>query len=211
MYASLAGGQSFTKLDLNNAYLQIELEEESKKYVTINTSRGLFQYNRLPFGVSSSPAIFQRVIDNVLQRIPYVCAYLDDILLTGRTDDEHLSNLDKVLSRLAKAGMKLNVDKCTFMPPEVTYLGYRIDKEGLHAVNEKVQSIAMAPAPQNSKELRSDLGCLNYYGRFIKNLSSEIAPLNKLLTKNEQFVWGADEENAFQRSKELLLLGYSQG
>ena len=100
LYASLAGGQSFTKLDLKNAYLQIELEEESKKYVTINTSRGLFQYNRLPFGVSSSPAIFQRVIDNVLQRIPYVCAYLDDILVTGRTDDEHLSNLDKVLQRL---------------------------------------------------------------------------------------------------------------
>ena len=165
LYASLAGGQSFTELDLKNAYLQIELEEESKKYVTINTSRGLFQYNRLPFGVSSSPAIFQRVIYNVLQIIPYVCAYLDDILVTVRTDDEHLSNLDKVLSRLAKAGMRLNVDKCTFMAPEVTYLGYRIDKEGLHAVNEKVQAIAMAPAPQNSKELRSYLGCLNYYGR----------------------------------------------
>ena len=133
-----------------------------------------------------------------------MCGYLDDILVTGRTDDEHLSNLDKVLLRLAKAGMRLNVDKCTFMAPEVTYLGYRIDKEGLHAVNEKVEAIAMAPAPQNSKELRSYLGCLNYYGRFLKNLSSEIAPLNKLLTKNEQFVWGADEENAFQRSKELL-------
>ena len=92
-------------------------------------SRGLFQYNRLPFGVSSSPAIFQRVIDNVLQKIPYVCAYLDDILVTGRTDEEHLPNLDKVLSRLAKAGMRLNVDKCTFVAPEVTYLGYRIDKE----------------------------------------------------------------------------------
>ena len=106
LYASLAGGQSFTKLDLKNAYLQIELEEESKKFVTMNTSRGLFQYNRLPFGVSSSPAIFQRVIDNVLKRIPYVCAYLDDILVTGRTDEEHLHNLDKVLSRLARAGMR---------------------------------------------------------------------------------------------------------
>ena len=87
LYASLAGGQIFTKLDLKNAYLQIELEEESNKCVTINTSRGLFQCNRLPFGVISSPAIFQRVIDNVLQRIPYVCAYLDDILVTGRTDE----------------------------------------------------------------------------------------------------------------------------
>ena len=122
----------------------------------------------------------------------------------GANLEEHLHNLDKVLSRLATAGMRLNVDKCTFMAPEVTYLGYRIDKEGLHAVSEKVQAIAMAPAPQNCKELRSYLGCLNYYGRFIKNLSSEIAPLNKLLTKNEQFVWGSDEENAFQRSKELL-------
>ena len=96
LYASLAGGQSFIKLDLKNAYLQIELEEESKKCVTVNTSRGLFQYKRLPFGVSSSPAIFQRVIDNVLQIIPYVCAYLDDIRVTGRTDEEHLLNLYKV-------------------------------------------------------------------------------------------------------------------
>ena len=102
--------------------------------------------------------------------IPYVCAYLDDILVTGRTDEEHLHNLDKVLSRLATAGMRLNVDKCTFMAPEVTYLGHRIDKEGLHAVNEKVQAIALATAPQNCKELRSYLGCLNYYGQVIKNL-----------------------------------------
>ena len=138
--------------------------------MTINTSRGLFQYNRLPFGVSSTPPIFQRVIDNVLQKIPYVCAYLDDILVTGRTDEEHLHNLDKVLSRLATAGMRLIVDKCTFMAPEVTYLGYRIDKEGLHAVNEKVQAIALATEPHNCKELRSYLGCLNYYGQFIKNL-----------------------------------------
>ena len=130
--------------------------------------------NRLRFGVSSSPAIFQRVIDNVLQRIPYVCAYLDDILVTGRTNEEHLHNLDKVLSRLATAGMRLNVDKCTYMAPDVTYLGYRIDKEGLHAVNEKVQEITMAPASHNCKELRSYLGCLSYYGEFIKNLSSEL-------------------------------------
>ena len=129
---------------------------------------------------------------------------IDNLVPSAGQMTKHLHNLDKVLSRLATAGMTLNVDKCTFMAPEVTYLGYRIDKEGLHAVNEKVQSIAMAPAPQNCKELRSYLGCLNYYGRFIKNLSSEIAPLNKLLTKNEQFVWGSDEENAFQRSKELL-------
>ena len=134
----------------------------SKKYVTINTSRGLFQYNRLPFGVSSAPAIFQRVIDNVLQGIPGVCAYLDDILVTGRTQEEHLQNLDRVLSRLSTAGLRLNVDKCTFMAPEVTYLGYRIDKEGLHAVKEKVQAVSMAPAPRNTKELRSYLGCLNY-------------------------------------------------
>ena len=87
-----------------------------------------------------------------------VCAYIDGMLMDGRTDVEKLLNLEKVVSRLAKAGMRLNIDKCTFMAPEITYLGYRIDKEGLQAVNENVQAIAMAASPQNGKELRSYLG-----------------------------------------------------
>ena len=112
LFASPAGGQAFSKLDLAHAYLQLELNGESKKLVTINTQKGLFQYNRLPFGVSAAPSIFQRTIEGVLQGIPNVCVYLDDILITGKTNSEHLMNLHAVLTRLEEAGMRLKRKKC---------------------------------------------------------------------------------------------------
>ena len=115
LFASLAGGQAFSKLDLAHAYLQLELNGESKKLVTINTQKGLFQYNRLPFGVSAAPSIFQRTIEGVLQGIPNVCVYLDDILITGKTNSEHLMNLHAVLTRLEEAGMRLKRKKCSFL------------------------------------------------------------------------------------------------
>ena len=103
LFATLAGGKTFSKLDLQHAYLQLPLETNSKQYTTINTYRGLFQYNRLPFGVSSAPGIFQRAIDGLVKGIPYVAAYMDDILLTGETQEQHLANLSAVLERLKTA------------------------------------------------------------------------------------------------------------
>uniref|UniRef100_H3AL86 ribonuclease H n=1 Tax=Latimeria chalumnae TaxID=7897 RepID=H3AL86_LATCH len=199
LYAKLSGGKKFTKLDLKNVYLQIELEEDSKKFVTINTQRGLFQYNHLSFGMSSAPAIFQWVVDNLLQGIPYICTYLDDIIVLGREQ-----NLNQVLERLSKVGMWLNMDKCTFMEAEVTYLGYHINAEGLQPVAEKACAIARAPEPTNVHELGSYLGLLNYYRRFIPNLSTRLAPLYKLLNKNVHFTWGPVQAQAFQLSKGLL-------
>jgi hypothetical protein len=90
LFATLAGGKLFTKLDMSNAYQQLLLDEDSKQYVTINTHKGLFKYNRLVFGVASSPAIFQRTMDTLLQGIPHVAVYLDDILITGATEAKAL-------------------------------------------------------------------------------------------------------------------------
>ena len=98
LFSSLAGGKLFSKLDLSHAYQQLLLEEESKQYFTINTHRGLFRYNRLPFGVSSAQAILKRVMESTLQGIPHTVVYLDDILVTGRTHQEHLWNLQIVLT-----------------------------------------------------------------------------------------------------------------
>ena len=127
LFARIAGGQKFTTLDVDRAYQQLVLDEESRKYVVINTYQGLFQY-RLPFGVSSAPRIFQRTMETLLQAIPGVVVYLDDILITGRNEQEHLSNLGKGSTKLEEAGLRLNKDKCWFMQSKVVYLGHVIDK-----------------------------------------------------------------------------------
>eukprot|EP00066_Takifugu_rubripes_P012215 XP_011601481.1 PREDICTED: uncharacterized protein K02A2.6-like [Takifugu rubripes] len=144
LFATLSGGQKFSKLDLSHAYHQISLDEEAKKYVTINTHKGLFTYRVLPFGVSSSPAIFQRTMEGLLQGIPHVTIFLDDILLTGKDDREHLQTLARVLKRLQEAGLRLKRSKCLFMNEEVMFLGHKVDATGLHPVHEKLDKEGLA-------------------------------------------------------------------
>ena len=96
LFATLAGGKRFSKLDLSQAYQQLVLNDESKQYTTINTHRGLYQYTRLPFGVASAPALFQKIMDTILQGIPHVICYIDDILVTGANQEDHLRNLAEV-------------------------------------------------------------------------------------------------------------------
>ena len=130
---------------MSQAYQQLCLDEDSQKYVIINTSKGLFRYNRLPFGISSAPGIFQRVIESLLQGIPKVVVYLDDILVTGSTDEEHLQNLAEVLKRIQQAGLRLKKEKCEFLAKSVVYLGHMIDEKGLHPTTDKVDAITKAP------------------------------------------------------------------
>ncbi|CAB4004480.1 LOW QUALITY PROTEIN: uncharacterized protein K02A2.6-like [Paramuricea clavata] len=145
LLTTLSGSQKFTKLDMSQAYQQLRLDEESKKYTTINTHKGLYQYNRLLFGISSAPGIFQRTPENLLQGIPSVIVRVDDILVGGKDDADHLSNLNAVLTRLSGAGLRLKKIKCCFMASDVTYCGYGINKNGIHPVVEKVEAITKAP------------------------------------------------------------------
>ncbi|KAL5517106.1 hypothetical protein EMCRGX_G002578 [Ephydatia muelleri] len=124
LFAALEGGLRFTKLNLRQAYQQLALEEGSQEFVTVNTHQGLYQFTRLPFGVASAPAIFQKIMDEILQGIPRVVCYLDDILISGSSDKEHLTNLEEVLKRLREAGIHLCKEKCVFWAESVEYLGH---------------------------------------------------------------------------------------
>ena len=112
LFTCLTGGKLFTKLDLTAAYQQMLLDEPSSRLVTINTTKGLFRYSRLPFGVASAPAVFQKTMETILQGMPHVICYLDDILITGCTEAEHANNLEEVLSRLQAHGVRLKREKC---------------------------------------------------------------------------------------------------
>ena len=149
IFASLAGGQSFSKLDLSQAYQQLPLDAASSELVTINTHLGLYGYTRLPFGVASAPAIFQRTMDAVLHGLPRVMCYLDDIILTGSTEAEHLATLATVLECLRSHGFRLKHQKCSFLQPSVEYLGHVVDAQGLHTTRGKQQAMADAPTPTN--------------------------------------------------------------
>ena len=205
LFASVANGKVFSKLDLSQAYQQMLLNSESEKYLTINTHLGLYQYTRLPFGVASAPAMFQRAMDIILQGIPSVVCYIDDILVSGDTEEQHLDRLEQVLKRLHEYGLRLKMKKCDFLKPSVEYLGHGVDKHGLHALPSKVKAIVEAPEPRNVQELRSFLGLLNHYSKFIQNLSSIIHPLNQLLQHDVTWKWSDDCAKAFKRAKESLV------
>ena len=204
LFARLAKGRYFSKLDLSQAYQQLPLAEESKQLVVINTPKGLFRFTRLPYGISSAPGIFQRVIEGLLQGVEGVVVYLDDILITGATKEDHLVTLEEVLNRLDKVGLRVKRKKCEFLKESVGYLGHKIDALGLHPLADKVQAIKDAPTPRSLQELRSYLGILTYYGKFLPNLSSVLSPLYNLLRKDVPWHWGPKQAEAFRASKELL-------
>ena len=204
LFKALNGGCKFTKLDLADAYLQVELKEESKKMVVINTHKGLYGYRSLPFGLNCAPAIFQKIIDQTVAGIPGVVSYLDDLVVTGKTDQEHIANLKKALDRLKTTGFRLKMEKCEFFQAEVRYLGHIIDKSGIRPQPDKLKAIVDMPFPQNPKELRSFLGMVNYYDKFTPGLASKCAILNDLLHKDAKWKWSERHLKAVEVIKTAL-------
>ena len=204
IFATLAGGQRFSKLDLRQAYLHMVMNEESSNLLTLNTHKGLYKMNRLAFGVSSAPAMWQRSMEQILQGIPGVQCILDDMIITGRNDTEHLHNLERVLKVLRDRGLRLNKSKCEFFKKKVIYCGHAIDAQGLHKTQEKIQAVNNAPPPTNVSQVRSFLGLINYYHRFLPDLATVLHPLNQLLEKNRKWAWTPGCDKAFKVAKTLI-------
>lgn len=194
----------YSQIDMCQAYLQLKIDDESKEYTTINTGFGLYTYNCLPFGVSCSPFLFQAFISQVLSGVDNVIAYQDDILIASTDRESHNVLLDTVLSKLKHAGVKINVDKSSFFQSSVKYLGFVFDEKGVRPSPNKVKPILDAPAPQNIQQLQSFIGLCNFYSRFIRNFSTVMTPLYKLLRKNIKFCWGTEQQSSFDLIKGLF-------
>ncbi|XP_058456730.1 uncharacterized protein K02A2.6-like [Malaya genurostris] len=213
MFANMAGGQKFSKLDLSQAYMQMSVKQEDQFMLTLNTHLGLFQPTRLMYGVASAPAIFQRQISQILQGIPGVTVFLDDVKVTGPDDETHLRRLREVLRRLHEHNMRVNASKCEFFSDSIEYCGYVIDRQGIHKMQKKIDAIQMMPRPENREQVRAFLGLVNYYGRFMRNLSTKLYPINNLLKDKTPFVWTTACEEAFlwvkrEMQSESLLVHY---
>ncbi|XP_062714152.1 uncharacterized protein K02A2.6-like [Aedes albopictus] len=213
IFAQLAGSRVFSIIDLSDAYLQVEVDDDSKKLLTINTHKGLFQFNRLAPGVKSAPGAFQRLVGGMTADIPGVRSFIDDAIVFGATWEEHAKSLNKLLTRLAQYGFHVKAEKCKFFQTELGYLGHIVDRHGIRPDTEKLQAIANIPAPTNVTELRSFLGAVNYYGRFVRNIHELRHPLDQLLKKDVKWQWNDRCQQSFEKFKavlqsELLLTHY---
>ena len=199
----LAGGEKFTKLDLTQAYLSINVDPEHRKYVTINTQKGLYQYNRVPYGVTDSGAKFQKPLDQLLTGAQGAQAMVDDVIITGRDDAEHLRNLEEVLQRLQNAGLKANKYKCSFLQDSITFCGHVVTKDGIKQEPEKQAAIINAPKPQNQKELLSFIGLIGFYRKFIPNISTLQKPFTELAHATK-WSWTTLHDRALENIKRQI-------
>ena len=204
IFAQLSGGVVFSKIDLAQAYNQIPIHKDSRDILTISTAKGPMSYARLPFGVSAGPGIFQREIEKVLSGMPSVAVYLDDILVSSKSKEEHLETLNEVLRRLQDSGLKVRASKCQFMMQKVEYLGHLIDKDGIRPTPAKVKAICNAPVPKNVKELLSFLGIMTYYSKYLPSRADKLAPLYELLRKGSRWRWGSEQQESFRWAQNAL-------
>lgn len=204
----LRDAKFLSSIDLKSAYWQVPVEEDSRPKTAFTVpNRGLFQFNRLPFGLHNSPATWQRLIDEVLgpELEPHVFVYLDDIVVATSDFSSHLKVLEDVLTRLKKAGLTLNWDKSHFCRDELRYLGYIVDHTGLRVDPEKIEAILGFPTPTTVRQVRRFLGLATWYRRFVPEFSRLAAPMTDLLRKSKKWSWGEEQEEAFRALKEKLV------
>lgn len=202
----LNGCQWFTTLDMNAGYWQIPIKEEDQAKTAFITPDGLYEFRVMPFGLKTSPAVFQRCMDRVLSGLKWgsCMVYLDDVLVMAPSFDIMLERLKLVLERLRVANMTLNPVKCKFGYTEVRILGHKVGPEGICPDDTKIQDVQNFGVPRRLRALRSFLGLCNYYRQFVPNFSMIVGPLTRLTRKNVKFEWGHEQQAAFQTLKDKL-------
>lgn len=202
--ANMSGKSVFTVLDWKDGFLHIPLEETSTYLCVFNTPFGRYKFERLPFGLVSSPEVFQRENMKIFGDIPGVQVYFDDLIISARNEDEHDEILNKVVSRALEYNVRFNPVKMQYKVSQVTYLGLVFSKEGLQPDKKHVESIHKLEEPKNKKSLQKFLGIITYLHKFIPHMSTITAPLRELLKKDVPWSWTAEHQSAFEDLKTLV-------
>ena len=214
---ALSGSKWFSTLDMASGFWQCELAESDKPKTAFSTHKGLFQFKVLPFGLCNAPSCFERLMEMVLRGMLWesCLCYIDDIIVFGPTFDTALRNLEMCFQRFQSANLKLKPKKCSLFQTEVLFLGHRVSQEGISGDPSKIESVRTWPVPTNVSELRSFLGLIGYYRRFVPNFSTVASPLTRLTQKSVQFEWSQECNDAFESLKERLvsapILSYPKG
>jgi len=199
-----SGSNVFSEIDLCNAFHQLELDEKSSVLTTISTPFGLYRYSKLPFGVKQSPAIFQKYIEKLFQGIDGVEIYQDNFYVHGKDKSEHDKRLKEVLHRLNDNKLKINKEKSKFNLSELNVLGTIIDGKSARPHPDKIKIIKDFPVPKSVSEVRSFLGVIEFYGRFVPDLATKKEPLTQLLHKGNKFQWQREQQTSFLALKDAF-------
>jgi hypothetical protein len=202
----LGQAKYFSCLDLAMGYHQITMNPKDVDKTSFSTNEGHWAYKRMPFGLKTAPATFQRMMNTALSGLigTRCFLYLDDLVIYASSLVDHYRKLRGVFKRLRKHRLKLQPDKCEFLRKEVTFLGHKISEKGIEPDNSKVEAIENFPRPTTAKKLKSFLGLVGYYRRFVTRFSAIAAPLHKLL-KDTKYVWSDEQEHALHALKRRLI------
>ena len=204
---AVSGARYFSTIDLSSGYWQVELDSAAKAVSAFVSPFGLYEWNRMPFGLCNAPGTFQRLMNKVLgDLVPNIClVYLDDIIIFSNTFEDHLEHLSSVFNRLRVANLKIKPAKCHLLRTEVTYLGFNFSGAGVTPDSSKYAVVRDWPTPTSLSEVRSFVGFATYYRRFVPQFASIAAPLNRLSEKYAVFQWNDECEEAFQLLKAKLI------
>jgi transposase InsO family protein len=202
---TLAGNIWFSKLDANSAYWQVRINEKDRKKTAFITKYGLFHFVKMAFGLCNAPATYARIMNLVLRGLTWdiVLAFLDDILVLGKSYSEHLTNLASVFSRFREYGLKLKPNKCELFQKKVEFLGRFVSESGVELGHKAIEVVLNWPRPNKCEEVQRFMGLVNYHRMFIKDFARLSVPLYKV-TKKNTYVWGEEQEAAFQTLKQSL-------
>ena len=185
----LEGSKIYCKLDINNAFLQFELDSALREITTFTTPEGLYRFKRLNFGTNATSKILQKKMDEILGNIPNYLAIADDVILFATSFDAMYDRIDKVLNRFLECGITLNKQKCKLFMNKVELFGFVFSEKGIALSETKIESIQNMPPPANISELSSFFGMTNYLSRFLSKYSMRIYLLLKLTKKNFPWLW----------------------
>lgn len=203
--ADVAGAKYFSKLDASAGFWQIGIDKESSRLCTFNTPFGRYSFKRLPFGLSSSPEVFHRTVQQIFENVPGTKVYIDDVLIWGNTLEEHNRRLKLALDTARASGLKLNANKCQYRQTEITFLGEKLTQEGVMIDESKVTAIKNMPPPTDKEGVQRFLGMVNYVGKFVPNLATHTSQMRSLLCKTAEWTWDSNHQKEFDELKALIM------